>query len=158
MKQAGLLPGDGAGSIIPNVAQLQLSIVREGRMHLQHSLAIAAPAEVVWGVTIDVERWPEWTPTMEKVERLDGGPFQIGSQARIKQPQFNETVWTVLALVPGAELYVDCADERADDGCVARGGAERWRLREPIAARRHGGDGHFAGTTGSPRCAKGDGH
>lgn len=70
-------------------------------MHLQHSLAIAAPAEVVWGVTIDVERWPEWTPTMEKVERLDGGPFQIGSQARIKQPQFNETVWTVMALVPG---------------------------------------------------------
>ena len=38
-------------------------------MRIEHSLEIEAPAEVVWGVTIDVERWPEWTPTIQRVER-----------------------------------------------------------------------------------------
>lgn len=70
-------------------------------MHLEHSLPIAAPQDVIWGVTIDVERWPEWTPTMQRVKRLDDGPFRIGSQARVKQPQFRETIWTVTAMEPG---------------------------------------------------------
>ncbi len=70
-------------------------------MHLEHSLSIAAPADVVWAVTLDVERWPEWTPTMQRVERVDAGPFRIDSQARVKQPQFRETIWTVTALQPG---------------------------------------------------------
>ncbi|HVU88335.1 MAG TPA: SRPBCC family protein [Pirellulales bacterium] len=70
-------------------------------MHLEHSLAIAAPWEVVWAVTIDVERWPEWTPTMQRVERIDSGPFRVGSQARVKQPQFREAIWTVTALEAG---------------------------------------------------------
>ncbi|HEY4309067.1 MAG TPA: SRPBCC family protein [Pirellulales bacterium] len=70
-------------------------------MHLEHSLVIPARPEVVWAVTIDIERWPEWTPTMERIERLDTGPFRVGSQARIKQPQFKEAVWTVTTLEPG---------------------------------------------------------
>jgi len=70
-------------------------------MHLEHSLTIAALPEKVWDVTIDIERWPEWTPTMERVERLESGPFRPGSTARIKQPQFPPTVWRVTALTPG---------------------------------------------------------
>jgi carbon monoxide dehydrogenase subunit G len=70
-------------------------------MRLENSLMIAAPKDVIWAVTIDVERWPEWTPTMQRVERLDDGPFRVGSQARVKQPQFNETIWTVTAMEPG---------------------------------------------------------
>ncbi len=69
-------------------------------MHLEHSLKIAAPAASVWNVTLDVERWPEWTPTMERVERLESGPFGKGSTARIKQPQFPATVWRVTAFEP----------------------------------------------------------
>lgn len=70
-------------------------------MTLEDSIDIAAPADVVWAVTEDVERWPEWTPTMRSVRRVDTGPLAVGSSARIKQPGMPETVWTVTELVRG---------------------------------------------------------
>lgn len=68
-------------------------------MHLQHELLIDAPIERVWALTLDVERWPDATPTMTEVTRLDDGPFGVGSQARIKQPAQSARVWTVTRLV-----------------------------------------------------------
>jgi len=34
---------------------------------------IAAPPGGVWAVIADVERWPEWTPTVTRLQRLDRG-------------------------------------------------------------------------------------
>lgn len=70
-------------------------------MTLEASIHIAAPAAVVWAVTEDVDRWPEWTPTMQSVRRVDAGPFDVGSSARVKQPGMRETAWTVTELVRG---------------------------------------------------------
>ena len=67
-------------------------------MHLRHELLIDAPLTTVWALTLDVERWPEATPTMTEVTRLDDGPFQAGSRARIKQPAQSARVWTVTRL------------------------------------------------------------
>ena len=53
-------------------------------MTLDHVLQIAAPVEVVWDVTVDVDRWSEWTPTVEAVRRVDEGPFDVGSTAVLK--------------------------------------------------------------------------
>ena len=50
------------------------------------SVQIAAPPDVVWGVISDIERWPEWTPSMRAVERTNAGPFRIGARARVHQP------------------------------------------------------------------------
>ncbi len=61
---------------------------------------IDAPVERVWDVLIDVERWPDWSPTMTSVKRLETGLFRPGSSARIKQPRLPEAVWRVSALVP----------------------------------------------------------
>ena len=55
-------------------------------MTLDDTIHIEAPADVVWAVTEDIERWPEWTPTVTSARRLDGGPFGLGSRFRIKQP------------------------------------------------------------------------
>ena len=38
---------------------------------------------------------------MQRVEALDAGPFQIGSTARVKQPQMAEAVWCVQSMTPG---------------------------------------------------------
>lgn len=62
---------------------------------------IAAPVEAVWALTEDVERWPDITPTMTAVERLDDGPLAVGSRARISQPRQRARVWTVTRFEPG---------------------------------------------------------
>ncbi len=70
-------------------------------MKLENTQRITAPVDVVWALTEDVERWPDITPTMTTVERLDDGPLAVGSQARIKQPGQGSRVWTVTRLEPG---------------------------------------------------------
>ncbi len=62
---------------------------------------IDAPVDVLWSLTADVQRWPDLTPTMTRVTRLDDGPLRVGSRARIKQPGQAEAVWTVTELTEG---------------------------------------------------------
>jgi uncharacterized protein YndB with AHSA1/START domain len=70
-------------------------------LHYETTVEIDATPDEVWRVLTDIERWPEWTPSMTRVERLDEGPFQVGSTARVKQPRLPPTVWRVTDLEPG---------------------------------------------------------
>ena len=65
---------------------------------IAHELEIAAPIERVWELTVDIERWPELTPTITSVERLQRGPLAVGSSARLVQPRQSPRVWTVTDL------------------------------------------------------------
>jgi uncharacterized membrane protein len=65
------------------------------------SIDVEAPAERVWEVLRDVERWPEWASTVTSVRRLDDGPLAVGSQARIEQPRIPPTEYVVTELEPG---------------------------------------------------------
>ena len=47
---------------------------------------------------IDVEKWPEWTPSMSSVKRLDTGELRRGSRVRIKQPKLAPATMTVAEL------------------------------------------------------------
>jgi uncharacterized membrane protein len=64
-------------------------------MRFEHSEPIAAPADIVWRLTLDIERWPQITPTVAHVERLDEGELAVGSRARLRQPGQRPATWTV---------------------------------------------------------------
>ena len=70
-------------------------------MHHETSIEIAASPELIWSTLSDVERWPEWTPSVSEVERLDAGDFGAGSRVRVKQPGMPRLVWEVTEYVPG---------------------------------------------------------
>ena len=64
---------------------------------------VDAPPEVVFEVLSEVERWPEWTPTVTRVERLGdaGAALAVGGRLRIVQPKVPPAEWTVTALESG---------------------------------------------------------
>ena len=70
-------------------------------MRFDHSITVQAPAERVWAIFSDVAKWPEWTPTVDQVERLDEGPIHLGSRTRIRQPKLPVAIWEVTELKEG---------------------------------------------------------
>jgi uncharacterized membrane protein len=70
-------------------------------MRFDHSVTVQAPADRVWAIFSDVAHWPEWTPTITAVERLDEGRIHVGARTRIRQPKLPVAVWEVTELVEG---------------------------------------------------------
>ena len=70
-------------------------------MYLQTSVDIDAETKRVWDTLMDLERWPEWTQSVDRIERLDHGEFGIGSRARIRQPRIPVAIWEVTEFESG---------------------------------------------------------
>ena len=96
-------------------------------MEYRRTIDIDAEPEVVWALLADVEHWPDWTKSMQKIGRLDGGPLAVGSRAKVKQPKLPATVFEVTQLdpsksfawkakSPGVESFADHQIEPRDGG------------------------------------------
>ena len=70
-------------------------------MNASHTIHINAPPETVWALTVNIDGWADWNPNVAAAERLDAGPFRVGSQARMIQPGLPPAVWTVTHLENG---------------------------------------------------------
>lgn len=65
------------------------------------SIEVDAPAATVWDVFVDVERWSEWTASIERIVPLDGAAIEVGKRFEIKQPRMAKLVWEVTDVEPG---------------------------------------------------------
>ncbi len=70
-------------------------------MNTETSVAIDAPADVVWRTFADVERWPEWTASVTRIVAVDGPGIEVGKRFEIKQPRLPKLVWEVTEVRPG---------------------------------------------------------
>jgi uncharacterized membrane protein len=73
-------------------------------MTVNDEIYIEARPDVVWAVTEDIDRWPDWTPTVTSVVRVDDSPFALGSVARVKQPGQPESEWKVSQFERGKQF------------------------------------------------------
>jgi uncharacterized membrane protein len=69
---------------------------------------VEARVERVRELLREVERWPEWAPTVTSVRRLDDGPLAVGSRVRVEQPRIPPTEYVVTEPEPSRSLtWVD---------------------------------------------------
>jgi uncharacterized membrane protein len=71
-------------------------------MIVEDSVEIDAPAQLVWDVFGDVERWPEWTASVTSLAGVDGPVLAVGKRFAIKHPRMSKLVWKVTEIDPGS--------------------------------------------------------
>jgi carbon monoxide dehydrogenase subunit G len=52
-------------------------------MRFESSIDIKAPVKKVWALVDKVEEWPQWMPSIKKIERVSKGPLAVGSQVSV---------------------------------------------------------------------------
>jgi hypothetical protein len=91
-------------------------------------IPISASAEEIWRVLTDVEHWPEWTPSVSRVEPLGAPPLVWGSRVRIYQPKLRPAIWQVthwepkcrfawVTKQPGVTVVADHTIKTNSSGC-----------------------------------------
>jgi len=49
-------------------------------MEFRSSVEVDAPVEKIWAVVDRLEEWPQWMPSIKRIERLSDEPLTAGSQ------------------------------------------------------------------------------
>ncbi len=52
-------------------------------MRFESSTDINAPVKKVWALIDKLEEWPQWMPSIKKIERVTKGPLAVGSQLSV---------------------------------------------------------------------------
>jgi len=72
-------------------------------MKFASNIDINAPPEKVWTLIDKLEQWPQWMPSIKKIERISKGPLAAGSQlsVTVKVSGFTVTLlMTITEFVP----------------------------------------------------------
>jgi carbon monoxide dehydrogenase subunit G len=82
-------------------------ILREGGVwadvRFESGIDINAPTEKVWTLIDKLEEWPQWMPSIKKIERVSEGPLTVGSQLSVTAKVSGLTVkllMTITEFVP----------------------------------------------------------
>jgi uncharacterized membrane protein len=72
-------------------------------VRFESSIDINAPAEKVWALIDRLEEWPQWMPSIKKIERVSDGRLTVGSQLSVTAKVSRLTVrllMTITEFVP----------------------------------------------------------
>lgn len=72
-------------------------------MRFESSIDINAPAGKIWALIDRLEEWPQWIPSIKKIERLSKEPLTVGSQLSVTAKVSRLTVkllMTITKFVP----------------------------------------------------------
>lgn len=66
----------------------------------------SAPAERLWSLASDVERWGERLPTVTSVTPLQAGPAGVGTRYEVRQPGLPKAVYEITDWQPHSFTWV----------------------------------------------------
>jgi len=72
-------------------------------VRFESGIDINAPAEKVWALIDKLEEWPQWMPSIKKIERVSREPLTVGSQLSVTAKVSGLTVkllMTITEFVP----------------------------------------------------------
>ncbi len=72
-------------------------------MRFNSSIEINASPETVWAAVYNLEEWPQWMPSIKRIERLSEEPLTVGSQLSVTAKVSRLTVkllMTITKFVP----------------------------------------------------------
>lgn len=65
-------------------------------MHtFSHSREFDGSQDDAWAVLSAVDRWPDWLPTVDRVEPLDQPDIAPGRRYRVHQPRLRPALWRI---------------------------------------------------------------
>jgi uncharacterized membrane protein len=68
-------------------------------VRFESSIDINAPAEKVWALVDKLEEWPQWMPSIVKIDRLTKEPLTVGSQLSVTAKVSGLTVKLLMTIV-----------------------------------------------------------
>jgi carbon monoxide dehydrogenase subunit G len=79
-------------------------------MRFESSIEIDAPIKKVWALIDKLEEWPQWMPSIKKIERLSKGPLAVGSRLSVTAKASKLTVrllMTITKFVPERNVVME---------------------------------------------------
>jgi carbon monoxide dehydrogenase subunit G len=72
-------------------------------MKFSSSVVVKAPPEKVFALVDDLESWPQWIPSIKRIEKITPGPLKEGSRIRVtaRSGITVDLPMTVTEFVPG---------------------------------------------------------
>jgi len=67
-------------------------------LRFESSTDINAPVEKVWALIDKLEEWPQWMPSIKKIERISKGPLTVGSQLSVTAKVSGLTVTLLMTI------------------------------------------------------------
>jgi uncharacterized membrane protein len=67
-------------------------------MRFESSIDINAPAQKIWALIDKLEEWPQWMPSIKKIERLSKEPLAVGSQLSVTAKVSGFTVTLLMTI------------------------------------------------------------